>query len=243
PNDLRNVVDIAVGAARTVVVRGELQPPALVSPLPSGTVSAGRTVTLVPFLQGSKPMIFQWIRDGRPILDKKAKALTLESVNAETTGNYSVIVANPVGNTRSPASKIEVEDPAIRIEVTPEIAVTGESAVFTARAAGTEPLEIRWLKNGEPLNAPEGDTLVIAEVQDGDTGIYTAEVANRFGTAVSNEIEFFIAPQIQRQPPALATARIGERIVLSIVASGSPPLEIQWRKNGVDIEDATETDL
>ncbi len=243
PGNLRNVVDIAVGAARTLTVQGNLQPPVIVSPLPSGIVSAGRDVTLVPFLRGSKPMIFQWMRDGRPLPDEKGKALTLETVSADSSGTYSVIVANPVGNTRSPNSNIEVEDPTIRIEVAPAVAVIGETAILSANAAGTPPLEFRWLKNGEPIDAPPGDTLIIEQVSDDDTGIYTAEVSNRFGSATSNEIDFYIAPQIQQQPPALATARIGERLTLAISASGSPPISIQWRKNGADIPDATEPEL
>lgn len=243
PKELNNVADITLGAARTVVIQGKLQPPVILSPLPSGLVSAGRNVTLVPFLTGSQPMIYQWIRNGRPIEGAATKALTLQAVDAETSASYSVIVANPAGNTRSPNASIEVEDPQVRIRVNPEVAILGNPAVFTAEASGTLPLSFRWMKNGEALDVPEGDTLLIQQVQDTDTGVYSLEVNNEFGTAKSNEIVFYIAPQILEKSTARVAARIGENVTLSISAKGSSPLSFQWRRDGEDLEDETQATL
>lgn len=243
PENLRQIADMDIGAARTVVVIGDLQPPRLLSPLPSGTIAAGESVALVPFVRGSDPMIFQWVKDGRTIPGATNRALDLDSVDARASGSYSVIIANPVGNTSSASASIEVNDPAVWVEARPRVAVLGETARFVAHAAGTEPLSFRWFKDGEPIGEAESDTLVIEQVREEDTGTYAVEASNEFGTALSNQIQFFVAPQILRQPPEVATARIGERVTLSIEASGSPPLQVQWMRDGVPLEGANDPSL
>lgn len=63
----------------------------------------------------------------------------------------------------------------------------GDRIVLTADATGTAPLAFQWLKNGDPIPGATGKTLLLSNVQPGDTGSYTFRASNAApDAAVSN---------------------------------------------------------
>jgi hypothetical protein len=67
----------------------------------------------------------------------------------------------------------------------------GETIVLSARAAGMQPMQYRWLKNGVPLpgtnrwHGVDTDTLTIPDAQIADSGAYAVEFSNPRGTVLS----------------------------------------------------------
>lgn len=243
PNRVGPVVDVALGSARTLVVSGELQPPRLLRPFESRLVPAGEDIFLLPLSVGSPPFRFQWMKDGRPLSGMNGPALALNNVTAADNGTYSLILANQRGNVSSRSFSIEVEDPAVRVSVSPRVAVLGERAVFTANARGTGPFHFQWHKDGEPIAIARESTLILEQVDEEHTGTYSVEVSDGRTATMSEEITFLIEPKIHTHPPETIAARIGERTAFRLAANGSPPLTVRWFRDGEPIAESQEQTL
>ncbi len=65
----------------------------------------------------------------------------------------------------------------------------GDKAVFKISATGTPKPEIQWMRNSIILPGEISDSLVLENVQLGDTGTYSARVSNIAGEVISNEAQ------------------------------------------------------
>ena len=83
----------------------------------------------------------------------------------------------------------------VRIEIAPRIliqpvnrtSVEGGTATFTVVAEGSEPLSYQWRKNGVPIPQATNASLVLTNVQVGDSGgIFSVAVANPYGLVTSS---------------------------------------------------------
>lgn len=61
----------------------------------------GQTVSFAVTASGTKPLFFQWLRDGKPIPDATSAILTLTNVTPDLSGIYSVSVSNSAGSDSS----------------------------------------------------------------------------------------------------------------------------------------------
>ena len=93
-----------------------------------------------------------------------------------------------------PAPVKKGEPPSFTIKLEPCEAVDGDEVEFTAKINGTDPINLKWLREGKPLqNKADFEQtyvggiarLVIAEVFPDDSGSYTIEVSNEWGQASS----------------------------------------------------------
>lgn len=64
----------------------------------------------------------------------------------------------------------------------------GDTLELSVVASGTEPLEYQWYKNDVEIVDATGDTLVITNVHEVDTGTYKVTVTNDFGFIDSDEV-------------------------------------------------------
>lgn len=85
--------------------------------------------------------------------------------------------------------------------VTPPSSITvteGDTATFTVAAEGSEPLTYKWYKDDILIAVADESTLVLAGTVVGDSGSYTVEVGNPFGSVTSDpavlEVEPFVPP-------------------------------------------------
>jgi hypothetical protein len=78
-------------------------PPTIVRSPRSLNVIAGRKATFKVSVKGTKPLTFQWLKDGIPIPNATAKAFSISTVQPTDAGTYSVRVSN-IGATRESAA-------------------------------------------------------------------------------------------------------------------------------------------
>lgn len=133
-----------------------------------------------------------------------------------------------------------VEKPLINVQPQSQAVVAGASLTFTVTASGTAPLSYQWRKNGANIPGATSSNYSVSSVQPADAGLYTVEVKNTVGTAVSLNatLSLIIPPTITVQPQS-QTAAVGSTVTLSVAATGSVPLNYQWRKSGVPVTGAT----
>jgi hypothetical protein len=62
----------------------------------------------------------------------------------------------------------------------------GDRIVLNADATGTAPLTLEWFKDGQQLTGETNRTLLLSNVQPGDSGAYTFRASNTAGSQTSN---------------------------------------------------------
>jgi hypothetical protein len=123
----------------------------------------------------------------------------------------------------------------------------GEEATFSVSATGTSPLTYQWTRNQAPLPGATAAILRIGAATLADAGNYAVTVNNAAGSVSSAAVALTVtpretAPMIVSQPGDL-TVRAGDRVELSLVATGTAPLRYEWRQAGVPIRGATAATL
>ncbi|XP_055958001.1 muscle M-line assembly protein unc-89-like isoform X2 [Patella vulgata] len=127
-------------------------------------------------------------------------SLKIGNYNDKDSGTYKM-VAKTAGGEASCTAAVNVsalkpkgDAPVFTDKLMPKNANTGEAVEFVAKVKGTEPIEVKWLKDKKPLansasfkQSYEKGTcrLNIPKVGAGDGGEYTVEVKNKFGTGMS----------------------------------------------------------
>jgi|GEM_PF-307023 len=131
--------------------------------------------------------------------------------------------------------------PVIVSALADQSALPGASVTFAVSVQGTAPFTYQWTKNDVAISGATTGTLTLAAVQLTDSGAYRVTVTNGFGSDTSSATLTVDAPQgpsITTQPQSL-TVTEGGAAQFSVVATGTPVLAYQWRKNGAEISGAT----
>src|SRR5438445_284390 len=132
--------------------------------------------------------------------------------------------------------------PSITAQPTNGSILVGQTATFSVTASGTAPLSYQWRKNGSAIAGASSAIYTTPAETTSDNGAqFTVVVSNSAGTATSNSAVLTVnpaAPSITTQPSS-QTITAGQTATFSVTASGTAPLNYQWRKNGTAISGAT----
>ena len=133
----------------------------------------------------------------------------------ETTFEVPQIVVNPLSSAKS----------------------IGETAVFEIYAQSSTPLTYTWEIDGKLSEAPSSYTLTLTNLTLADNGKQIrCHVSNITGNAVSEIATLTVTPKME--PVTIITQPVGgvitdgESHLLSITASGTPPISYLWYKDG-----------
>jgi hypothetical protein len=151
-----------------------------------------------------------------------------------------------------------IKPPVITVQPASLTLIEGETATFTAGAAGGLPLSCQWTSNG--VNMTDGGrvsgsqmtvteagniygsgvrTLTISNVAAADGATYTLMASNAAGVAISSNAVLTVSPSapVIIQQPASQTVLAGATAQLAVAAVGTMPLTYQWRQNGINLTD------
>ncbi len=152
----------------------------------------------------------------------------------ETTGEGQCLIVyaggtfgSAGGNTATGIAKFTPE-PFISQSPQSQTVCAGMPAAFAGAALGGE-LAFQWLKDGNPMAGANQPVLAIAAVAAADAGLYTLRVTNPCGTAISAgaTLTVIVPPAIAVQPVNEHVACVGDPVVMTVTATGSP-LNFQW---------------
>ena len=163
----------------------------------------------------------------------------ISHANSSNVGSYYVVIGNAYESvTSSVVSLTLVYPPSININ---PIGFTGtyhSSNSLTAYATGTPPLSYQWFLNGTNISHATGNSYTIASLNLTNTGAYTVQVSNLYGTTSSIPAYVYLAPALT-SPFAGAIGLWGQNTTLGVGAVGSGILSYQWYFNGAVISGAT----
>jgi len=193
---------------------------------------------------GTAPFTYQWRFNGANISGATLSSYTKSSAQPTDAGSYSVLVANAAGSATSSDAILTVQTlptaPAITAHPQSLGVVQGASATFTVTASGTAPLYYQWRFYGTNLAGATTSSYTRAGVQPADAGPYSVIVSNSMGVATSSDalLSLIVPPTITTHPSSQSVTP-GASVTFTVVASGTAPLNYQWRKNGANISGAT----
>lgn len=221
-----------------------INPAPLIASQPvSATVCTGGPVTFSVTASGAG-QTFQWRKNGIPIAGATSPSLAIGSASIGDAGSYNVVLFNGCSTLISEEASLTVNAaPAITSQPADAPTCQGQPATFSVIATGAD-LHYQWRKDGRPLTGETGSSLTIRSVRPNDTGSYDVIVSGSCGQSViSRKAPLTINSSISiTSNPQSAGTCVGQPITFSVTATGTN-LHYQWRKDGGNIPDQTNSSL
>ena len=220
-------------------------PPSIAQQPQSQTNAVGTTATFSVAAGGTEPLSFQWRFNGTNLPGAVSTNLTLPTVQAADAGNYTVVITNAAGAVTSSVAVLTVwVPPTITTQPQSRTNISGTIANFSVTAAGTPPFSYQWRFGGTNLAAQTNAALVLVNVQPANAGNYDVVVTNVAGslTSLVASLTVWIPPTITSQPQS-QTNITGTTANFSVTASGTAPLNYQWRLGGTSLASQTNAPL
>ncbi|MCX6954766.1 MAG: immunoglobulin domain-containing protein [Verrucomicrobia bacterium] len=217
-------------------------------------VDYGSSFSISVAVGGSPPFAFDWKKDGIAVSGGDTAGSTPSSnyvFNAATparNGVYTVTVTNAAGSVTSRDAIIVVAaatPPKITSQPSARQVTVGLGTAFYVGYSGTSdrPFTFQWSKNGVPIVGATSDGYVIDAVRDNDAGSYSVVISGSGGSVTSASARLTVVPAV---PPSVkfwpldTAATLGQMVNFGVNdIRGSPPLAIQWYKDGLLIAEAT----
>jgi hypothetical protein len=175
--------------------------PALLTVLGSPTFTAqpsnrtnvqGTTAGFSAITTGTLPQAYQWqlggvnLTDGSRVIGSSSNTLTVLSVQAGDTGNYTMVASNIVGMATSVVATLTVLIPVSIVSGPTNTSVpAGSNATLTVTAAGTTPFRYQWQFKGLNLAGATNSSLNISNAQTSNAGSYAVVITNVVGSVTS----------------------------------------------------------
>uniref|UniRef100_A0A8C4U7D5 Hemicentin-1 n=1 Tax=Falco tinnunculus TaxID=100819 RepID=A0A8C4U7D5_FALTI len=166
------------------------------------------------------------------------------------SGTYTCIASNIEGKAQKTyVLSIQVPPNIVGSEMPSEVGVLlGESLQLVCNANGVPTPVMQWLKDGKPVASDDlqrmrqaklnGSTLNIFRALSSDTGKYTCVATNPAGEEdrIFN-LNVYVPPTIadNKDEPEDLTALLDTSLNIECTATGTPPPQINWLKNGLPL--------
>ena len=239
---------VTSGAATLTVVT----PPVITLDPVSRTAEDEDSVTFTVAASGLF-LNYQWQKNGEDLSGQTAATLTLTSVTTLDDGSYRCVVSNTAGSDISAVATLQVDGAPGIVEHPRNIAVNlGAMATFSVTASGPG-LSYQWRRNTgagmQDILGATGPSHVIAAATDSgvnsDVGSYLCMVSNVHGAVLTNPATLtVVSPPVLISPLTVASVTIneGQTFTTSVNVQGLF-LTYQWRRDGLNIPDATSPTL
>jgi pectin methylesterase-like acyl-CoA thioesterase/regulation of enolase protein 1 (concanavalin A-like superfamily) len=220
------------------------------------TVIAGNNTTLNATVSGYPVPTLQWRSNSVALASQTNAALVLNNVQYAQNGTvYSLVANNAVGVVTNSMTLTVIVTPSIT-GLNNQAATVGDNVSIPATVSGVPSPVLRWrlngtnlsdgaTSNGSSISGSTIDTLAINNAQTADTGIYSLVASNAAGivtnamtltVSVGNVAPFMTGPTDQ-------TAVQTSNATFTASVSGLPVPTLQWRVNGANISDATNSSV
>lgn len=174
-------------------------------------VAAGLSVRFGLQVNGEEPRYYQWSSNGTNIGGATNATLTVSKTQTTDSGEYSVVVSNPLGLINSrPARLIVVQPASIVAQPASQAVQPGANVTLSVQATGNPPPNYQWRLNGVNIPGAVFPTLTLADVQAADSGAYSVAVSNVGGAVNSDAVELTV-----RTPPLPMADNFSDRVLFN----------------------------
>ncbi|CAG9533738.1 unnamed protein product [Cercopithifilaria johnstoni] len=264
-----------VGSAQTeakFAVEETVEVPKFIEGLQEISVQESETAQLSVTVVGKPTPEIVWLKDGIPInidnehiLSKKDEqghhTLIVKEARLGDMGNYSCKAVNLAGTEETEAKLAVISElmPPLFTDEIGELEIQeGEKAELKCTVVGNPKPEVTWMRNGVVINIDNThffkkddetgkQTLIIANVNKEDFGIYTCVATNTIGTAeIAGKIKFpkygFEKMQMEEVKPMFIeplethTVKEGETVSIQCRVNENAKADIRWYLGDKPIE-------
>ena len=211
------------------------QTPAIVFQPQSLTTILGSNVVLNVVAAGTAPLSYVWRHNGENIPGATNWTLLLTNIQVSQAGTYSVFVFNGAGSALSANATLTVLLPAaFTLHPQSQLVLPGTNVTLTALAVGNGTLHYQWRFEGTDIPGATNSSYSFVNASLDQHGQYSVRVTDDISNATSSNAFIFlrIQPVIVTQPTPMTVAQ-GQTAIFSVAATGAPPLNFRWLRNGV----------
>ena len=163
--------------------------PAITQQPLSQALAVGSELRLSVEATGDDPITYRWQFNNFNIPGASRREFIIPNAQAEDSGNYKVIVTNPVGSLTSDIAVVTVSQaPIIKSQPESIAAVAGQSIRFEVEASGLPPLAYQWRVNGFNIPGARLSQFSISNVQKADAGSYSVIVTDDAGAKTESDV-------------------------------------------------------
>jgi hypothetical protein len=194
-----NRLGSATSQSAVLNVRTEGRAPFVLTPPDPVSLVAGQRASFAVVAGGSPTLQYQWLRDGVEITGAQGTQYMTQALSpADDGSSYAVRVANPYGQTTSPAALVRVSQtataPTLVREPQDTAVYVGSSATFSVVAQGTGPLLYQWQRDGSDIAGANMPDLTLHDAGLRDNGsTVRVVVRNDAGMATSRSARLTVA--------------------------------------------------
>jgi hypothetical protein len=228
-------------------------PPVIAQQPVGGTIPFYDRLSLNALYTGTQPLTLEWKRDDRVVSTGRGD-YSVSNATPTDSGVYVLMISNIAGSVATTPVTVIVNPPALPVITRQPIAVqvaAGMSASFRVEfnSVGTGPIGLQWLKNGRPIPGTDSGGFsprpeyYINLVGPEDEGDYSVILTGAGGSVTSQAARLTVLtatpPTVSDWPVGTFTG-LGQTVQFNVRSpGGSPPLRIQWFKEGVPIAGET----
>ncbi|XP_012591877.2 hemicentin-1 [Microcebus murinus] len=215
-------------------------------------------VTLTCDATGIPPPVIAWLKNHKPIENSDSlevhilsggSKLQIARSQRSDSGNYTCIASNMEGKAqKNYILSIQVPPSVAGAEIPSDVSVLlGENVELVCSANGIPTPLIQWLKDGKPITSDEterirvtadGSTLNIYGAVTSNMGKYTCVATNPAGEEdrIFN-LNVYVPPTIRgnKEEAEKLMTLVDTSINIECRATGMPPPQINWLKNGLPL--------
>ncbi|XP_061684943.1 neural cell adhesion molecule L1.2 [Syngnathoides biaculeatus] len=205
----------------------------------------GQTIELECIVQGYPTPKVVWIRkdgelsESRTAKDMFDRRLRFTNISESDAGEYQCLAENSQGKTTHTYTVAVEAAPYWTKEPVSMLYAPGENVRLDCQADGIPSPSIIWSINGIPLSSTDKDprrtltasgSLILMDVNFGDTAIYQCKASNKHGAILSNTNVYIIElpPQILTEDGNTYTVTEGQKVLLECDNFGSPKPKVKW---------------
>uniref|UniRef100_A0A3Q3DDT5 Neural cell adhesion molecule L1 n=1 Tax=Hippocampus comes TaxID=109280 RepID=A0A3Q3DDT5_HIPCM len=199
----------------------------------------GQTIELECIVQGYPTPKVLWVRkDGelselRTAKEMFDRRLRFTNISESDAGEYQCLAENSQGKALHSYTVAVEAAPYWTKEPVSMLYAPGENVRLDCQAEGIPTPVIAWTINGIPLSSTDKDprrtltpsgSLILKDVNFGDTAIYQCKAFNKHGAILSNTNVYIIElpPQILTEDGNTYTVTEGQKVLLECDSFGSP---------------------